>query len=70
MLEDVKETIKELGHGSYGVVIEVIVSGMKCAAKNIRSTLIENDDEVSIIGPLYCQIFINPDQRSVMHIGL
>ena len=55
ILEDVEETSKELGHGYYGVVIEVIVSGTKCAAKKIRSTLIENDDEVSI-GTLYCQI--------------
>lgn len=68
VLEDVEGTSKELGRGSYGVVIEVIVSGTKCAAKKIHSILIENDDKVSSIGTLYCLLFINPDQNCVyMH---
>ena len=68
VLEDVEETSKKLGRGSYGVVIEVIVSGTKCAAKKIHSVLVENDDEVSIIGRLYCQLLINSDQNDVICI--
>ena len=47
VLEDVEETSKELGRGSYGVVIEVIVSGTKCAAKKIHGILLQHDYEVS-----------------------
>ena len=47
VLEDVEETSKELGRGSYGVVIEVNVSGTKCAAKKIHSMLLQHDVEVS-----------------------
>lgn len=47
VLEDVKETGKELGLGSYGVVIEVYYSGTKCAAKRIHKILLQHDHEVS-----------------------
>ena len=47
VLEDVKETGKELGLGSYGVVIEAYYSGTKCAAKRIHKILLQHDHEVS-----------------------
>ena len=46
VLEDVEETSKELGRGSYGVVIEVNISGAKCAAKKIHSLLLQHDVKV------------------------
>ena len=55
VLEDVEETSKELGRGAYGVVIEVIVSGTKCAAKKFHSLLVPHDVKV-------CSLFVNSYQ--------
>ena len=40
VLDRVRETIKELGRGSYGVVIEVMVNGRKCAGKKLHDYLV------------------------------
>ena len=40
---DVKETGRELGRGSYGVVLEVDVNGLICAAKKLHDILLEQD---------------------------
>ena len=41
LLNGVKETGKELGHGAYGVVTEVIVSGTVCAAKKLHDAIVQ-----------------------------
>ena len=41
LLNAVKETYKELGRGSYGVVTEVIVSGTVCAAKKLHEFVVQ-----------------------------
>ena len=40
VLDRVRETIKELGRGSYGVVIEVMVNGRQCAGKKLHDFLV------------------------------
>uniref|UniRef100_A0A1X7TMB3 Protein kinase domain-containing protein n=1 Tax=Amphimedon queenslandica TaxID=400682 RepID=A0A1X7TMB3_AMPQE len=40
-IENVEETGKELGRGSYGVVIEVIVNGQRCAGKKLHNLISE-----------------------------
>ena len=37
----VRETGKELGRGSYGLVTEVNVSGTVCAAKKIHDAIVQ-----------------------------
>ena len=39
ILYRVTETSKELGRGSYGVVIEVMVNGRQCAGKELHDFL-------------------------------
>ena len=41
LLNDVEETGKELGRGSYGVVYEVIVSGLVCAGKALHEAIVQ-----------------------------
>uniref|UniRef100_A0A1X7U2R6 Protein kinase domain-containing protein n=1 Tax=Amphimedon queenslandica TaxID=400682 RepID=A0A1X7U2R6_AMPQE len=40
-IENVEETGKELGRGSYGVVIEVTVNGQRCAGKKLHNLISE-----------------------------
>ena len=44
-IPSVKETGCELGHGAYGVVVEVYVNGMSCAAKNLHKVLFDQLDK-------------------------
>lgn len=41
----VKETGRELGRGAYGVVVEVDVNGLPCAAKKLHKLLFDQDKE-------------------------
>ena len=41
LLNDVEKTGKELGRGSYGVVYEVIVSGLVCAGKALHEAIVQ-----------------------------
>ena len=41
LLLDLKETGKVLGRGAYGVVTEVIVSGITCAAKKLHDDIVQ-----------------------------
>lgn len=45
VLDTVEPTGKKVGHGAYGYVEEVEVSGTMCAAKKVHRVLIYNDDE-------------------------
>ena len=38
-MKHIEETGKELGRGSYGVVIEVIVNGQRCAGKKLHNLI-------------------------------
>ena len=42
---NVRETGRELGRGAYGVVVEVEVNGLRCAAKKLHPILLETDPE-------------------------
>ena len=41
LLDDLKETGRELGRGAYGVVSEVIVSETVCAAKKLHDAIVQ-----------------------------
>ena len=45
IVKDVEQTGKELGRGSYGVVLEVKVEGAICAAKKLHNLLVQSDNE-------------------------
>ena len=58
-LDDAKEIGKELGHGAYGVVYEVRVSGLVCAGKTLHEAIIQvhilaNDEMITTS----CYLFI------------
>ena len=40
-LDSVEETGKRIGHGAYGVVYEVRVSGLICAGKTLHEAIIQ-----------------------------
>ena len=40
-LTGVTEEGRELGRGAYGVVVEVNVNGLRCAAKRLHSILLQ-----------------------------
>ena len=40
-LDNVEETEKHIGHGAYGVVSEVRVSGLVCAGKTLHEAIIQ-----------------------------
>ena len=40
-LDKVEETDKHIGHGAYGVVSEVRVSGLVCAGKTLHEAIIQ-----------------------------
>ena len=40
-LENVVKTVKELGRGAYGVVVEVRVSGLVCAGKTLHEAIVQ-----------------------------
>ena len=59
LLNDVEKTGKELGRGSYGVVYEVIVSGLVCAGKALHEAIVRvhipaNDEIITTS----CYLFI------------
>ena len=59
LLNDVEKTGKELGRGSYGVVYEVIVSGLVCAGKALHEAIVQvhipaNDEIITTS----CYLFI------------
>ena len=58
-VDDVEEIRKELGHGAYGVVYEVRVSGLVCAGKTLHEAIVQvhilaNDEMITIS----CYLFV------------
>ena len=64
-LSGVRETGRELGRGAYGVVVEVEVNGLRCAAKKLHAILLETNHEerVGIIGRFVEECFQHSRQR-------